>query len=50
VVPVAGWEYLPHRGMSSHHHVHESGMASEAKKHLENITCQHTPSYYIAEM
>jgi hypothetical protein len=28
--------YLPH-------HVHGSGMASEAKKHLKNITCQHTP-------
>jgi hypothetical protein len=30
--------------------VHESEMASEAKKHLKNITCQHTPSYYIADL
>jgi hypothetical protein len=51
VVLVGGWEYLLDHGKSPHHHVRESVMAFEAKKHLEkNITCQHTPSYYITKM
>jgi hypothetical protein len=37
---VADWECPPHRGMYLSHHVHGSGMTSEAKKHLDNITCQ----------